>query len=183
MSEALTVRKASFLSYRLFEVGDEVDLVRAVGLLGGGTGRRRPARERSEALEIPNPPLAVPLGRKTLLVCGAEAEVDLEARIFDFGVVSLLATLSCPTPATLESLVDVADDLYDSPVLLQLARGEADVLMERLAPAVRRAHHWEGHEEYTVLFLEEVCGSEGPATASELLRAEQAVVRVIVGER
>ena len=183
MPDGLAVQKASFLCYRLFEVGDEVDLARAEGLLAGGTARARPVRERSEALEIPNPPLAVTLGRRKVLAGGAEVEVDLEARVFDFGVVSLLATLPCRPSATLASLVDLADDLYDSPRLLELARREVDLLMERLAADVRRAHRWEGHEEYTVLFVEEIGGPAGSASATDILADSQALVRLLVGER
>ncbi|HUB07930.1 MAG TPA: hypothetical protein VMB50_13045 [Myxococcales bacterium] len=179
----MVIHKASFLSYRLFEVGDEVDLARAETLLAGGTARARPVRERSEALEIPNPPLTVPLGRRKVVAAGAEVEVELEARVFDFGVVSLLATLPCRTPAGFADLVELADDLYDSPHLLELAARETGLLMDRLAGAVRRAHRWEGHEEYTVLFIEEVSSPSGPATATELLGDQQALVRLLVGER
>ncbi|MHB8417897.1 MAG: hypothetical protein ACYDCL_07465 [Myxococcales bacterium] len=183
MPEGFTVRKASFLCYRLFEVGDEVDLGYAERLLAGGTVRARPIRERSEALEIPNPPLALPLGRRQIVASGAETEVELEARVFDFGVVSLLATLPCATPVPLSDLVDLADDLYDSQRLLELARREVDLLMDKLAPSIRRPHRWDGHEEYTVLFIDEIAGAAGPATATELLADQQTLVRLIVGEK
>ncbi len=183
MPGALTVHKGAFLAYRLFEVADEVDLARAEQLLLGEAARTRPRRERSEALEIPNPPLAVSLGRRTLSLAGRERQLELSARLFDFGVVSLLFTAALEAPVELGSLVALSDELADSPALVELGRREVDLLMGRLDPAARRPHRWEGHETYTVLFLEELRGEKGPALATDLLRDSQLVVRLLVGEQ
>jgi hypothetical protein len=67
--------------------------------------------------------------------------------------------------------------------MLALARREVDALVERLAPAIRRAHRWEGHETYTVLFVEQMTGAAGEVTATELLASEQILTRLLVGER
>ncbi len=183
MPDRFVVYKGCFLTFRLFEVGDEVDLLRAEQILAGTTARARPRRDRSEAIEIPNPPLAIPLGKRQLSVDGREAEIELEMRVFDFGVVSVRAQLTCPSPVELEKLVGLADDLYDSQPMLALARREVDALVERLAPAIRRAHRWEGHETYTVLFVEQLEGGAGAVSGSELLASEQILARLLVGER
>ncbi|MHB1846597.1 MAG: hypothetical protein ACYCWW_17390 [Deltaproteobacteria bacterium] len=183
MPEGFVVHKGAFYGYRLFEVADEVDLARSEELLLGEAARTRPRRERSEALEIPNPPLALSLGKRTLSLAGRERDLELSARVFDFGVVSLLFTLPLEVPAALASLVDLSDELLDSAALTELGRREVDLLMARLAPAARRPHRWDGHETYTVLFLEELSGEHGPASSTELLEDEQLVVKLILGER
>ncbi len=183
MPERFVVHKGSFLTFRLFEVGDEVDLLRAEQILAGTTARARPRRDRSEAIEIPNPPLAIPLGKRQLAIDGRDTEIELELRVFDFGVASLRAQLTLPSAVELDQLVGLADDLYDSQPMLALARREVDTLMERLAPAIRRAHRWEGYETYTLLFVEQMTGASGEVTASELLSSEQILVRLLVGER
>ena len=179
---SVRVERGAFLTFRLFEVADEIDLVRAEQLLAGGSMRARPRRERSEALEIPNPPLSIPLGRRSVPLPGGEKAFELQARVFDFGVVSVLFTAEVAAPVALEALVGPAGDLYDSPELLAVARREVDLLMERLAEAVRKPHRWEGHETFTVLFFERLVGPEGVVEAPELLRDEQLLVRLLLGE-
>ena len=80
----------SAIAYRLFDVGYAIDLERALDLLAASAPERvRPVRGEGQALQISNPPITVWLGSEVLVVDETAHDVELSARIFDFGVVSL----------------------------------------------------------------------------------------------
>lgn len=87
--------------YRLYDVGESIDLERATALLGRrAVGRRRPSRGEAQALIIPNPPLTVDLGARSILPGAATPDATLSARLFDFGALSL--RLEIPAAAGLD---------------------------------------------------------------------------------
>jgi hypothetical protein len=80
----------SAIAYRLYDVGYAISLERALDLLAASAPERvRPVRGEAQALQIPNPPITVVLGSELLHLGGAPHPVELSARIFDFGVVSI----------------------------------------------------------------------------------------------
>src|SRR6266516_3745541 len=112
--------------YRLYDVGYEIDLERAMSLLAAGPGEpaalrlalphpdhpaepvaadrpleRRSARAEVQALQIKNPPITCALGDDTLTLDGRPQAVQVSARIFDFGVVSLRLDVAAPPPGPL----------------------------------------------------------------------------------
>jgi hypothetical protein len=109
--------------YRLYDVGYEIDLERAMALLATGPGEpaalrlalphpdrpaepvaadpvleRRSARAEVQALQIKNPPITCMLGVDRITLDGRPHTVQVSARIFDFGVVSLRLQVAAPPP-------------------------------------------------------------------------------------
>ena len=107
--------------YRLYDIGYEIDLERAMALLAAGPGEpaalrltlpqpdhpaeplvadrsleRRSARAEVQALRIKNPPITCALGGDTIMLDGRPQAVQVAARIFDFGVVSLRFDVAAP---------------------------------------------------------------------------------------
>src|SRR5437867_3452631 len=83
--------------YRLYDVGYAIQLDQAFELLASSAPERpRPARGEAQTIQIPNPPVTVGLGPESVSVAGVAYAVELSARIFDFGVVSIRARLSAP---------------------------------------------------------------------------------------
>ena len=107
--------------YRLYDIGYEIDLERAMALLAAGPGEpaalrltlpqpdhpaeplvadrsleRRSARAEMQALRIKNPPITCALGGDTIMLDGRPQAVQVAARIFDFGVVSLRFDVAAP---------------------------------------------------------------------------------------
>ena len=81
--------------YRLYDVGYEIDLAGAEAALAANDPERlRPSRAGAQAIQIPNPPLAVRLGSESVQCAGDRHDVEFSARLFDFGVVSLRARLT-----------------------------------------------------------------------------------------
>lgn len=157
----LKVIRGRILCYRLFDVGDEIQLDQAETILSGlGRRRTRLSREGAETLAFATPPLAVELGKRSVALPkrGRSVEADLTARFFDYAAVSLLFEIPIPVGASLADLLPICDELYDSPVLTAVGRDELDQLIPRLTPAIKGLHAWPGVETYTVIFVEELEG-------------------------
>src|SRR3954467_2715612 len=86
--------------YRLFDVGYEIHLDRVRDLLGATRPERRtPVRGDAQAIQIPNPPFTLSLGTEQVAIGDRSQELQVSARIFDFGVISLRARLAMPQGA------------------------------------------------------------------------------------
>lgn len=155
--------------YRLFDVGYEIYLDRALALLAAnGPTRERPLRGEAQAMQIANPPVSVTLGDERIVIDGRAHDATMSARIFDFGVVSLRLRIDAPPSIGWEqywrfgNAVDVGTDL--TPLFQQ----HLHALFERITPAIERPAIAPVSEDYIVFRirrLEDTGGRTAPADA------------------
>src|SRR6267142_909020 len=82
---------------RLLDVGYEIYLDKAFDLLGSSAPERpKPVRGEARAIQIKNPPVSVQLGLESVTVGERVQGIEVSARVYDFGVVSLRARLPAP---------------------------------------------------------------------------------------
>jgi hypothetical protein len=171
--------------YRLYDVGYEIRLDRALDLLAASAPARvRPVRGEAQALQIANPPLTVILGPERVAVdgLGAPRDAELSARIFDFGVVSLRLRVEAPADAAwpdfvaFGNAVDVGADL--SPLFAHHLR----LLTERIATAVDRPAVAAQTEDYVVFRVDALRGPDGAPADPAVLDAA-AVTPLLLNER
>src|SRR5215212_11017893 len=87
----------SAIVYRLYDVGYEIALDRALDLLASSAPERvRPVRGEGQAIQVKNPPITVILGTENVAVAGERLDAEVSARVFDFGVVSLRMRIAAP---------------------------------------------------------------------------------------
>lgn len=168
--------------YRLYDIGWEVDLDRALDRLrASGPERVRPVRGEAAALQIPNPPVTVLLGSERLVLAGAPHDVEVSARIFDFGVVSL--RLRVPVPAGLDwaAFSAFGRALHDDPALPAVFEAHRRLLVERIAPAIERPALAPVTEEYIVFRLGPLHDAAGAPVPPQGL-ADADVVPLLLGE-
>lgn len=177
-AEALVIEKAQVLCYRTFDIAEEIHLEHARRVVSSDTRRLKLGRENSQYLQLPNPPLAFELGRRALALRGGPVTVDVTARLFDHGAASIILRVPVPSGTTLEVLTALADELYDSAALEELALELIESVRKMIAPAVQGPHLWDQNESYTVLFVERVAGN--PSADELMARADLA--RVLLGE-
>lgn len=178
MLEAPVFRKAFVLCYRIFDIAHEIQLDSARKLLAEDARRLKLSREGSQYLHLPNPPLSVELTKRELALRAGPQPIDVLARIYDHGAVSLILKVPVEPGTTLEQLIAIADELYDSPSVDQVALEHVEGLRRALEPAVQGPHLWEQSESYTVIFAQEI---DGQPTANELL-ARADLARLLLGE-
>src|SRR5215831_2432973 len=176
--DPLVLEKAEILCYRLYDVADEIDLAVAESLLSRDARRLRLSRSGAEYLMLPNPPLVVGLGRRTLTLPDGPREVEARARLFDYGAASIVLAVPVPGGTVLDALTPTADRLYDGPEVDALALELVEGLRRAVATAMENPHFWTQVENYTVVFVEAMRGK--PSADDVLERADLA--RLLLGE-
>jgi hypothetical protein len=171
-------QKASILCYRIYDVAEEINLEKAQRKLAADTRRLKLTREGSQYLQLPNPPLSVELGRRPLTLRAGACDVDVLARIFDHGAVSIILRVPVSPGTAMPALTVLADELYDSPNVDALALDVIENLRRGLAEALDQGHLWAQSETYTVVFAEKI---EGNPLARELLERGD-LARLLLGE-
>ncbi len=175
------IAEGTLYVYRLFDVGEEVDLSRAEQLLSAPRSRLAlEGVQTTTALEIPHPPVHVALGARALQLRAGPREVEASAHVFDYGVVSILYRLPVAPGTAIGELVPLAEELVarPTPALDAAARGEAEELTRLLAPAIARPHRGAGRESYPVFLVKRL---EGPAAAHDVL-ASAPIAELLLGE-
>jgi hypothetical protein len=170
--------KAQILCYRVFDVAEEIDLERARKLVTEESRRLKLGREGSQYLELPNPPLAVDMGKRMLPLRAGVLTVDAEARVYDHGAMSVQLKVPVQAGTTLPGLVPLADELYDTPAVDLLCTEIAKGLRQAMAPAMLDVHLWEQNESYTVIFVERLGANSTP---EELLEHPE-LTNLLLGE-
>jgi hypothetical protein len=170
--------QASALCYRIFDVGEGLNLEKARELVKTATTRLSLRREGSEYIQLSNPPLAYELGPRPLTLKGGTCEAHVSVRLFDHGAVSVILRIDIPAGTTLEALIPFSDDVSDNPEIEVLAKEVVTAIRQTLAPAIQDPHLWEERESYTVFRVREI---EGHPTAQQLTEAPE-LPRLILGE-
>jgi hypothetical protein len=176
--DPLVLEKASILCYRLYDVADEIDLGAAESVLARDARRLRLSRSGSEFLLLPNPPLIIGLGRRSLQLPAGPLEVEARARLFDYGTISIVLTVPVSSGLDLDALTPLADRLYDGPEVDALGLELVEGLRREVAPAMAKSHLWEQVERYAVVFVEAI---RGTPSADEVLRRAD-LARLLLGE-
>jgi hypothetical protein len=158
----LVVEDGRILSYRILDVGDEIRLDEVEALLENPKERKRArlTREGAECLQFAVPPLDVALGKRTVtLASGRSIEAELTARLYDYAAVSVVFEYEIPRGTSLDDLLPLCDEIYESAVLEAIARSEVALLIGRLHGAIQGRHEWNAVETYTVLFMRSLEGN------------------------
>jgi hypothetical protein len=176
------VEDGEVLVYRLFDVADAVDLQQAEVAAAAPKSRLRLSGVQSAtAIEFPRPPLYVGLGKRSLPLATGPREAELNARVFDYGVVSICYRLRIDPGTPLGELVPLAEELFVEPsrALDAEARREAESITAALAASLERPHSWEGLESYQVFLVRRFEG--GPLDAADLLEGAP-IPELVLGE-
>jgi hypothetical protein len=164
--------------YRLYDVGYEIDLERALDFLAVTPADRETLRlnleqrrrVEAQAIRIKNPPITVTLGVEPFDAAGRHHDAQVSARIFDFGVISL--RMRCDIPGALTwSAVAQFGDAAD---LTRAARAGFDRSIEeltgRIAPAIARPQIAPVSEDYLVYRFTRIEDATGQALPASALR-------------
>jgi hypothetical protein len=169
--------------YRLFDVGYEINLDRALELLStNAPDRARPLRGEAQAIQINNPPVTVTLGSERLSINGLDVDAEVSARIFDFGVVSLRLRVPAPSGVTWMEYADFGNSVDVGTDLTPVFMRRLGALVERMAPAIERQAIATVTEDYVVFRITRFTDVEGGELSTEVLRDED-VAPLLLNER
>ena len=156
--------------YRLFDVGYEIALDRVLEQLATqAPARVRPVRGEAQALQIPNPPITVILGTEDVVLGGERLTVEVSARIFDFGVVSLRARVPAPPDSSWHGFLDFGERLDAADVIPSLLDGHLRSLVERLRDCIERPAVAQQTEDYIVYRVARLRDPQGLPVSPSML--------------
>ncbi|NDG84401.1 MAG: hypothetical protein EBX52_05095 [Proteobacteria bacterium] len=106
----ISIEKGSVLIYRVFDIAEEIDLHKVELLLKSESSRSRlrftlPPRQ---VVIMRNAPVTLSMGESEVVLHDRSFKAEVFAKIWDYGVLSLMFQIAIPAGATWESLVDIA---------------------------------------------------------------------------
>jgi len=168
--------------YRLFDVGYGIALDRAFDLLASAAPeRRRPSRGEAQTIQIPNPPVTASLGTETLEIAGHVVEVEMSARVFDFGAVSLRARIGAPPGLGWSAFASWGAAVGVAPWMDVFPRLR-DKLLARIAPAIELPVVSPLTEDYTVFRVHRLVDGNGAPVLPATLE-DRDIARLLLGEQ
>ena len=168
--------------YRLFDVGYGIALDRAFDLLASAAPeRRRPSRGEAQTIQIPNPPVTASLGTETLEIAGHVVEVEMSARVFDFGAVSLRARIGAPPGLGWSAFASWGAAVGVAPWADVFPRLR-DKLLARIAPAIEQPMVSPLTEDYTVFRVHQLVDGNGAPVPPATLE-DRDIARLLLGEQ
>ena len=194
--------------YRLYDVGYEIDLERALDLLASTpheratlrrtlqyrpdgseepdesdpTAARRSARAEVQAIQIKTPPITSTLAADTITLGDRQHDVHVSARIFDFGVVSMRLYIEAPGLLNWREYSAFGNAADAAPGLAALFHRHLHQLTARLATTIARPHIAPVTEDYIVYRITRLLGSTGEALPTVVLR-DLDVVPLLLNEQ
>lgn len=156
--------------YRLFDVGYEISLVDVLELLATEAPERvRPVHGEAQALQIPNPPITVILGSDDVVLGHERLTVEVSARIFDFGVVSMRARVPAPAGVSWNGFIDFGEMLDHARVIPELLDRRLGHLVQRLHECIKRPAIAEQTEDYIVYRVARLTDLDGQPVLPSVL--------------
>jgi hypothetical protein len=173
----------SAIVYRLHDVGYAIDLERASALLAPSDPvRARPARGEAEAIQIKNPPVAVTLGDAPVMIGDEVRAVRVSARVFDFGVCAMRASVDAPDGTTWDAFATLGAAADASAELGALLDRELGRLVEIIGPSIERPGLAPVTESYVVFRVRRFGRADGTAAQVAELSDED-LVSLLLNER
>ncbi len=176
----ITVQKGSVLIYRVFDIAEEVNLQRVEEVLrsGGSGARLRFTLSPKQVVIMRNAPVTLSMGETEISLHGITHRAEVFAKIWDYGVLSILFQIPLEAGTDWDALVDLASKIELDTQIDEKARSRSRELVTLLGDALRDPHHWDEIEDYVIFFFEEL---NGISKASELFERAD-IARLILAE-
>ncbi|MCC6545141.1 MAG: hypothetical protein IT392_11715 [Nitrospirae bacterium] len=167
--DPLSIKKGRIIIYRLFDVASEIDLSLVESRTRGGVKRLRLSKYTStKAIEFANPPVSVELQGFVKPLFGQDSKVNVTARAYDFGVISIAFDIQIPQQTAFAELEPVTKALDTDESIDIKAIEYIDNLIGTLGDAVIGPNiNEEFTEDYMIFFIEELAR---PMEAAEFLK-------------
>jgi hypothetical protein len=179
-----TIQKGRILVYRVYDIGEEIDLEKAEKILEQETTARAKFRLKKinqQAVIVSNDPLAVTLGTYHYKDESLETTAEVSAKIWEFGTLSLTLDFSIKEGTTIDELRILSDKIQNHEDLDVFARAKARELTAQIKDSMGRISEWEVNEDYILFFIESF--KESLTDASTILETEDIAALIINEEK
>ncbi len=179
-----TITKGRILLYRVYDIGEEVDLEGAEKILEQETTARAKFRLKKinqQAVIVSNDPLSVILGgyQSKIETSMGFMQAEVSAKIWEFGTLSLTFDFPIPPDYSIDDLRIISDKLQNDEELDLFARAKARELTHQIKAAMAKINEWEVNEDYILYFIESFKSNYTDATN---IIEEEDIAALIINE-
>jgi hypothetical protein len=157
-----TITKGRILVYRVYDIGEEVDLEKAEKILSDSTTSRSKFRLKKinqQAVIVSNDPLSVLLGQYNYSYQEREFTCEMSAKIWEFGTISITLEYTIPEGTTFDDLCTMSTLIQDYDDLDDYTRTKAQELAQQIQGAIGKftgIKDTEVYEDYSLFFIEKL---------------------------
>lgn len=152
-----TIKKGRILVYRVYDIGEEVNLEKAEQILQSETIARAKFRLKKinrQAIIVSNEPLSVGLGLYTFSDKVNTINAEISGKLWEFGTLSLTFEFPIPEGFTIDDLRELSNKIQNDDALDIFGRSKAREFTQQMKPAMGKINEWEVNEDYILYFIE-----------------------------
>ena len=177
----LKVKKGSILIYRVFDIGEEINLSKVQSTLSDYKGSRFQFSKDNtkKSIVMSDAPLGFEVGPVEINLMEKQS-LNLSAKVWNYGSLSLCFHLDIPKDMVWRDLIQLASVIDTSSELDEVAKAYAQRISSALEPAIQNKNLWHTFEDYVIYQIESV-ESVDPNDARTLLELAD-VAHLILAE-
>jgi hypothetical protein len=182
-----TITKGRILVYRVYDIGEEINLEIAEQILSDATTSRSKFRLKKinrQAVIVSNDPLSIILGQYTYRDNERDFTYEISAKLWDFGALSLTFEYTIPEGTTIDELRTLSAIIQDDDDFEEYARNKAHELSHQLQRAIGKLKvikEADVNEDYILYFIEKF--STDYEDASVILNQEDIAALILTEEK
>lgn len=179
-----TILKGKILLYRVFDIGEEIDLEKTEKILVENPTSRSKFRLKKinqQAVIVSNDPLSIGLGPYQFTSVNKEFTAELSAKLWDFGTISLTFEFNIPENTSFDELKRLSAIIQDYDELDNYARARAREFTAQIKEAMGKINDWEVYEDYTLYFIEKL--SNTPEDLTSILDQEEIASLILIEDK
>ncbi len=156
------VLKGKILLYRVFDIGEEIDLEGAEKIIVDETFRSKfkLKRKDQQAVIVSSEPVNISIGFQELVLNGQNYKFEVNAKIWEFGTFSLTFEYQIPEGATFKDLAHLGNLFEDSEEIDEIAKQKARDFTLKIKGAMVKTNEWNVNEDYLIFFIEKFNSDE-----------------------
>ncbi|MDH4468052.1 MAG: hypothetical protein QE271_08340 [Bacteriovoracaceae bacterium] len=141
--------------YRIYDIGHEVNMVKAVELLNlKNLTEQFKLKRPNRSLIIDQAPIVISLGEITYEVFGRKFPLKAYGKLWNFGALSLTFRIIIKESIPISTFKNIANVIENDEYLEKMARKTLDQLLIDMGEAIKRPRVWEQFEDYLIFNLD-----------------------------
>lgn len=172
------IRSGRILLFRLYDVANEIDLIKVEEILQKEAKRIAIKRKRfGKAFEFANPPVSFQLKSIDIALDGTPFVANTYSKAYEYGVLSIILEVTL-SDLSIESLRSIAMSLEDDDNVDEICTKELESVISILDKSIIDPHAVTFHEDYTIFYIE----SLGEGKTKEDLLSNDSAASILLPE-
>lgn len=174
------IKKGKILVYRVYDIGEEIDLEIAGKILQeSNRSRFKLKKTEQQSIIVSSEPLRVSLGHYLYAQDQQSFNPEITAKIWAFGTLSIVFDYSIEPGTTISELNKISNTIQHHDELESYARTKARELTHQIKDSMAKTTDWGSYEDYIIYFIESF--ENEYADASDIINEED-IASLIINE-